>query len=102
LICREKVEGDHKIIPRRLSYYKIMISIKKFEEWLNKSIKGNKITYYRGYIMAPQIQKFSPTTDERRVNSLKRRVQRAYDNNVITMVQKKHGDLDYEYIAVRL
>ena len=51
--------------------------------------------------MAPQLQKFSPTTDERRVNSLKRRVQRAYDNNIVTLVQKRHGDLDYEYMAVR-
>jgi len=78
-----------------------MLSIKKFEEWIIKSSKGNKITYYRGYIMAPQLQKFSPTTDERRVNSLKRRVQKAYDNNIVTLVQKRHGDLDYEYIAVR-
>ena len=81
--------------------YEEMLSIKKFEEWLNKSSKGNKITYYRGYNMAPQLQKFSPTTDERRVNSLKRRVQRAYDNNIVTLVQKRHGDLDYEYMAVR-
>ena len=79
----------------------LMLSIKKFEEWLNKSSKGNKITYYRGYIMAPQLQKFSPTTDERRVNSLKKRVQKAYDNNIVTLVQKRHGDLDYEYMAVR-
>ena len=49
-----------------------------------------------------QLQKFSPTTDERRVNSLKKRVQHAYDNNIITLVQKRHGDLDYEYIAVRI
>ena len=79
-----------------------MISIKKFDEWINKSITGNKITYYRGYIMAPQLQKFSPTTDERRVNSLKKRVQRAYDSNIVTLIQKRHGDLDYEYIAVRI
>ena len=79
-----------------------MLSIKKFEEWLNKSNKGNKITYYRGYIMAPQIQKFSPTTDERRVNSLKKRVQHAYNHNLVTLVQRRHGDLDYEYIAVRI
>ena len=79
-----------------------MLSIKKFDEWLNKSSKGDKVTYYRGYIMAPHLQKFSPTTDERRVNSLKNRVQRAYDNSLITLVQRRHGDLDYEYIAVRI
>ena len=79
-----------------------MLSIKRFEEWINKSKKGDKVTYYRGYIMAPQLQKFSPTTDERRVNSLKKRVQRAYDSNIITLVQKRHGDLDYEYMAVKV
>ena len=80
----------------------ILLSIKKFEEWINKSSKGNKITYYRGYIMAPHLQKFSPTMDDRRVNSLRNRVQQAYNKNLITLVQKRHGDLDYEYIAVRI
>jgi hypothetical protein len=79
-----------------------MLSIKRFEEWINKSSKGDKVTYYRGYIMAPHLQKFSPTTDDRRVNSLKKRVQNAYNHNLITLVQRRHGDLDYEYIAVRV
>ena len=78
-----------------------LLSIKRFEEWINKSKKGDKVTYYRGYIMAPHLQKFSPTSDDRRVSSLKKRVQRAYDNSLVTLVQKRHGDLDYEYIAVR-
>ena len=78
-----------------------MLSIKKFEDWLTKSRKGDKISYYRGYIMAPHLQKFSPTTDERRVGSLKRRVMHAHHSKVVTLVQRKHGDLDYEYIAVR-
>ena len=80
----------------------ILLSIKKFEEWINKSSKGNKIAYYRGYIMAQHLQKFSPTTDDRRVNSLKNYVHRAYNHNLVTLVQKRHGDLDYEYIAVRI
>ena len=79
----------------------VLLSIKKFEDWITKSRKGDKIIYYRGYIMAPHLQKFSPTTDERRVGSLKRRVMHAYNSSVVTLVQKKHGDLDYEYIAVR-
>ena len=79
-----------------------MLSIKKFEEWINKSRKGDKISYYRGYIMAPHLQKFSPTTDDRRVGSLKKRVMHAYNQSLVTLVQKRHGDLDYEYIAVRI
>ncbi len=110
LIGREKVGGDHKIIPRRLLYYEIemfeklldMLSIKRFEEWINKSSKGYKITYYRGYIMCPHLQKDSPTSDERRVRAIKSYAYKAYEHNVVTLVQKKHGEFDYEYMAVRL
>jgi hypothetical protein len=79
----------------------ILLSIKKFEDWVLKSKPGEKISYYRGYIMAPHLQKLSPTTDERRVRSLKNRVYHAYENDIVTLVQRRHGDLDYEYIAVR-
>jgi hypothetical protein len=79
-----------------------MLSIKKFDDWLNKSSRGNKITYYRGFLFAPGMQKLSPTLDERRVRNLRHHVYLAYKSNVVTLVQKKHDDFDYEYIAMRL
>ncbi len=79
-----------------------MISIKKFEEWINKSKPGDKITYYRGYIMGPHLQKYSPTSDERRVRAIKNYAYGIYLKDLVTLVQKKHGDFDYEYIAVKL
>ena len=79
-----------------------MLSIKKFDEWLNKSRKGDKIMYYRGFLFAPNQQKLSPTLDLKRVEKLARRVRGAYDDNVIVMTQKKHDDFDYEYLAVRI
>jgi hypothetical protein len=33
---------------------------------------------------------------------LRNHVYSAYEHNVVTLVQKKHGDFDYEYIAMRL
>ena len=81
---------------------RIMISIKKFDEWLNKSSRGNKIMYYRGYMCGPYLQKLTPTLDERRVRNLRNHVYKAYEHNVVTLVQKKHSDFDYEYIAMRL
>ena len=80
----------------------LMLSIKKFDEWLNKSRKGDKIMYYRGFMFAPNQQKLSPTLDLKRVEKLSRHVRGAYNGNVITMVQKKHDDFDYEYWAVRI
>ncbi len=84
------------------SLKRIMISRTKFDEWINKSKPGDKITYYRGYIMGPHLQKYSPTSDERRVRAIKSYAYNAYEYNVVTLVQKKHGDFDYEYMAVRL
>ena len=79
-----------------------MLSIKKFDEWLSKSVKGNKITYYRGFMFAPSIQKLSPTLDDRRVRALRHHVSMSNEKGEVTLVQKRHDDLDYEYIAVRL
>ena len=84
------------------SFDHIMLSLKKFDEWLNKSHKGHRISYYRGFIFAPNEQKLSPTLDFRRVAKLAKHVRNAYNNNLVTLIQKKHDAFDYEYIAVRL
>jgi hypothetical protein len=79
-----------------------MLSIKKYQDWVNQSTRGDRITYYRGFIMAPHLSRLSPTLDERRVNALKRYVYSSNISNLVTLVQKRHADFDYEYVAVRL
>ena len=79
----------------------IMMSFKAFSNWLNKSRKGEKLSYYRGYIADPTIQRIAPTNDRVRVKKFQTQVMDAYDSNLVTLVQKKHGYLDYEYIAIR-
>ena len=56
---------------------------------------------HRGYICGPWLQKLSPTMDERRVRKIKQHVYNAAEKNLVSLVQKKHADFDYEYIAVR-
>ena len=80
----------------------IVLSLKKFDEWLNKSRSGQKISYYRGFIFAPNEQKLSPTLDLKRVSKLAKHVRDASDRSLITMVQKRHDNFDYEYFAIRL
>jgi len=79
----------------------IMMSFKAFSSWINKSRKGEKLSYYRGYIADPTIQRIAPTNDRVRVDKFRKQVMNAYYDNHITLVQKKHGALDYEYMAVR-
>ena len=79
----------------------ILLSIKKFDEWLNKSHSGHRISYYRGFLFAPNEQKLSPTLDFRRVDKLARHVRSACTKDLVTLIQKTHDNFDYEYMAVR-
>ena len=81
--------------------FKDMLSLKKFDEWLNKSRKGQRISYYRGFLFAPNEQKLAPTLDFNRVAKLAKHVMNAYDRGLVTLTQKKHDSFDYEYIAIR-
>ena len=78
-----------------------MMSFKAFSNWINKSSKGEQLSYYRGYIVDPTIQRIAPTNDRVRVKKFQRQVMDAYDSNLVALVQKRHGNLDYEYIAIR-
>ena len=69
-----------------------MLSAKKFTDWINKARKGDKMTYYRGFLFAPNMQKYSPTQDFRRVNNMRSSIYKAYEHNLVTLVQKKHDD----------
>ena len=60
-----------------------MISLKVYTNWIIKAPKTARITYYRGYLCDPKL------------------VQDSQKDNLVTLVQKRHGDFDYEYIAVR-
>ena len=80
---------------------KDMMSLKAYQTWINKSRKQDKITYYRGYLVEPSIQPIAPTMDRNRVKKLQKAVYDTYVANLVTLVQKRHGKFDYEYMAVR-
>ena len=77
------------------------MSLKAYNTWLNKAMPGNTITYYRGYLCDPYLQPISPTIDRDRVKRLVKEVYKSADANLVTLVQKKHADFDYEYMAIR-
>ena len=78
-----------------------MMSLKAYDTWIKKSRKRDKITYYRGYLVEPSIQPIAPTQDRKRVEKLQRAVYDSYLASLVTLVQKRHGRFDYEYMAVR-
>jgi len=78
-----------------------MMSLKAYQTWITKSRKNARITYYRGYLVEPSIQPIAPTQDRNRVEKLQKAVYDTYVANLVTLVQKRHGKFDYEYMAVR-
>ena len=80
---------------------KDMMSLKAYQTWINKSGKNEKITYYRGYLVEPSIPPIAPTQDRNRVEKLQKAVYDTYVANLVSLVQKRHGKFDYEYMAVR-
>jgi len=50
-----------------------MMSQKAIHTWLNKSNKGDKITYYRGYLCDPFLQPIAPTNDRDRSKKIRQR-----------------------------
>ena len=81
--------------------FNILLSLKRFDEWVSKSRTGQTISYYRGFLFAPNEQKLTPTLDFKRVAKLARHVRNACKKDLVTLVQRKHDNFDYEYIAVR-
>jgi|TARA_R110000751_G_scaffold28008_1_gene73507 hypothetical protein len=78
-----------------------MISLKAYTNWINKTNGGERITYYRGYLCDPALQPISPNVDIERVKKLRRLVQKSQEGNLVNLLQKRHGDFDYEYMAFR-
>ena len=56
------------------------MSLKAYHTWLNKAKKGDRVTYYRGYLVEPLLQPISPTVDRDRVTRLGKEVLKTYLN----------------------
>ena len=81
----------------------IMIGKKRLDEWLRKARKGARITYFRGYLCDPWLQPYDKVKheDHPKILRFQRYVMEQYENGKVTLVQKKHGEMDYEYMAVK-
>ncbi len=80
---------------------KDMISQKAFNTWLQNAKSGDRITYYRGYLVDSLLQPIAAAADSDRVKKLGKSVHAVAEAGSLILVQKKHDDFDYEYIAVK-
>jgi len=81
----------------------IMIGKKRFDEWLRKARKGDQVTYFRGYLCDPWLQPYDKVKheDHPRIKRFQQYVLGMYDTGKVTLVQKRHGAMDYDYMAIK-
>ena len=81
----------------------LIIDVAGFEGWLRAAHPGSRITLHRGLLCVDRRQRpdtpRNPARDE--LNRLADRTMRAAERGLVHLVQQRHGDADYSYIAVR-
>ena len=80
-----------------------LIDVAGFEAWLRAAHPGSRITYHRGHLCVDRRQRPHAPHDPARValNRLANRAMRADERGLVHLVQLRHGDADYSYIAIR-
>ena len=74
-----------------------------FAAWLKAAHPGSRITFHRGHLCVDRQQRphapHDPARDE--LNRLADRTMRASERGLVHLVQKRHGDADFSYLAIR-
>ena len=74
-----------------------------FCDWLASAKPGNKVEYCRGHLAydrCPSVKTHSER-DRKRLVALAKRVWQAAEDGCILPCQRRHGDGDYSYFAIK-
>ena len=83
---------------------KVIVNQESMNRWLDKARSGEKVVYYDGMLMAEREKFFAAGgTPERLPEPMRvaRIAWKAYLEGMVRLVQKRKGNMSYEYIAVR-
>lgn len=70
------------------------LTVNQAQNWINTSFVGDVIEYYRGDLAYDKV-----TSDQLKYVAME--FWSAYENDKVTLYQKRHGDRDYSYYAQR-
>ena len=81
----------------------LIIDVAGFEGWLRAAHPGSRITFHRGHLCVDRRQRPHAPHDPARaaLNRLANRAMRASGQGLVHLFQKRHGDADYSYLAIR-
>ena len=79
-------------------------TVDELQVWLETSSPGERIEYHRGCLPLDRTLGFSELGEQRRheLNVIADRVQALAKEGRLILVQKRHGEGDYGYLAIKL
>ncbi len=80
-----------------------VIDAEAFAAWLRAAHPGSRITFHRGHLSVDREKRPDAADAETRaaLDRLAGRAMQASGQGLVHLVQKRHGDADYSYIAIR-
>lgn len=79
------------------------IDTDRFDAWLQTARPGSLIEYHRGHLVIDRQPKLDAPDNEARavLHDLATRALRAAERGLVHLVQRRHGDDDYSYLAIK-
>ena len=81
----------------------LAIDTARFEAWLKNAQPGSLIEYHRGHLCVDRAPKLSASGNQTQteLNRLANHAMRAAERDLVHLVQRRHGDGDYSYLAIK-
>ena len=80
----------------------IVLAPEAFRDWLKRAGPGQQLEYYRGYLVRDRWPTSDLSEDERQaLGRLADAAWRAADEGLLDLVQRRHGEFDFSYLAIR-
>jgi hypothetical protein len=82
---------------------RLKLTEEDFCDWLGTAFPGDRIEYHRGHLAVDQAPSLSPLSDadRRRLCRVARRALIFAEEDRAYLVQRRHRDGDYSYLAIK-
>ena len=89
--------------PAGVQPSRLRLSEEDLCDWLGTAFPGDTIEYHRGHLAVDQAPGLSPLSDAdcRRLSRVARRALIFAEEGRAHLVQRRHGDGDYSYLAIK-